>query len=316
MHKIVFMGTPDFAVPSMQHLLDAGHDISLLICQPDRKKGRGQKYKFPPTKQFALENNIDVIQPEKLRNPDIKQTLLSLQPDFFVVIAYGRILPKELLEIPTKGCINVHASLLPKWRGAAPIQFSLLHGDLQTGVCTMLMDEGMDTGDILLTRITDIQVDERFNQLSNRLSILGAELIVETINSFDQIIPKQQDHNDATYTRLLQKEDRIIDWSKDAATIFNQFRAMSPDPGAVTQFRNKRLIIKDMLLTEYDEQVDQYGPGSIVSIDNEKVKIVCGNGFVSILSCQPESKKEMAARDFVNGYQVKTGEILGEIRLP
>ena len=176
MPEIVFMGTPEFAVPAMKSLLDAGIKIPLLLCQPDKKKGRGQKLQFPPTKQFALENSIEVFQPDSIRTADVINKLTIHKPDFFVVIAYGKILPETVLHIPTKACINVHASILPRWRGAAPIQFALMNGDKKTGVCSMLMDKGMDTGDLLLSRETEIGEDEKVDQLSERLSLLGAGL--------------------------------------------------------------------------------------------------------------------------------------------
>ncbi len=312
MPEIVFMGTPDFAVPAMKSLLGAGHTISLLVCQPDRKKGRGQKFQFPPTKEFALENNIDVFQPDSIKSQDSLEKLASCNPDFFVVIAYGKILPESVLEIPKKGCINVHASLLPKWRGAAPIQFALLNGDERTGVCTMLMDRGMDTGDILQKREIEIEAGECVDTLTERLSYLGAELITETIDRFDNLTSEKQDHDQATYTRLLRKEDRDINWNWDSKRIYGQFRAMTPSPGVVTSFRGKRLIIKSMVPIENSLELKDELPGKIVSVENDCLVVSCSNGLMSILSCQPESKKALLVKDFINGYQVKTEEILGE----
>lgn len=311
MPKIVFMGTPDFAVPPFKALIEAGFDIPLLVCQPDRKKGRGHKVQFPPTKEIALENEIAVFQPESVRNSEVIERLSELNPDFFVVIAYGKILPTDLLSVPAKACINVHASLLPKWRGAAPIQYSLLNGDAETGVCTMLMDEGMDTGDLLLTKKTTIDPTEKVDQLSQRLSEMGAELIVETIRNFDSITPQKQNHDEATYSKLIKKEDRFIDWTDGAEQIFGKFRALSPNPGVVTYFRGKRLTLKDLTLQQGDCDSNGATPGEIVSTDKQMLTISCGNGLVSILSCQPESKKALAAKDFINGYQVKVGDILG-----
>ncbi|MBU2647692.1 methionyl-tRNA formyltransferase [bacterium] len=309
MPDIVFMGTPEFAVPSMAYLLKAGIHISLLVCQPDRKKGRGQKVQFPPTKQFALDHHIEVFQPVSVRTPDVIQKLKEKQPAFCVVIAYGKILPKEILAVPEKGCLNVHASLLPQWRGAAPIQFALLNGDEQTGVCTMLIDEGMDSGDILLSRTTPIDADECADTLSERLSLMGAELIVETIQRFDGIQPLRQEHDQATYARLLKKEDRRICWDEIAPAVYNRFRALSPSPGVFTEFRGQRLMIKSMRLST--DQTLPEKPGTITAISPAGVTVACSKGAVSILTCQPENKKPVSAGDWINGYQVKNGELLG-----
>ncbi len=309
MPDIVFMGTPEFAVPSMAYLLKAGINISLLVCQPDKKKGRGHKVQFPPTKQFALDHQIEIFQPTSVRTPDVIAKLREHHPDFCVVIAYGKILPKEILDLPERGCLNVHGSLLPKWRGAAPIQFSLLNGDTETGVCTMLIDEGMDSGDLLLSRSTPIGPDECADTLTERLQMMGAELIVETIQQFDQIQPLKQDHEQATYARLLKKEDRRIRWDEDAAVVYNRFRALSPSPGVFTEFRGKRLLIRSMQRAEAVPQ--QVSAGTILDTGSSGVTVACGSGAVSILSCQPENKKPVAAGDWVNGHQVKTGEMLG-----
>ncbi len=308
MPDIVFMGTPEFAVPSLKALLEAGFNVPLLVCQPDRKKGRGHKVQFPPTKELALKHNIEVYQPESIRSSEATAKLSALNVDFFVVIAYGKILPLETLNIPGKACINTHGSLLPKWRGAAPIQFSLLDGDEETGVCTMMMDEGMDTGDILLTRKTGIDENEKVDALSDRLAGMGAELIVETINRFDELVPVKQDHEKATYTRLLKKEDRFIDWSQEARKVYCHFRAMSPAPGVVTFFREKRLLLKSI---EYkNESADiSSNPGEIVRIEKDRFSIACGSGIVDVISCQPENKKQLFAKDFINGFQLKTGEV-------
>jgi len=308
---IVFMGTPDFAVPSMAYLLKAGINISLLVCQPDRKKGRGHKLQFPPTKQFALDHQIEVFQPASVRTPEVIAKLREKRPDFCVVIAYGKILPQEILDLPKKGCLNVHGSLLPQWRGAAPIQFSLLNGDPETGVCTMLLDEGMDSGDILLTRSTPIAPDECLDSLSERLKLMGAELIVETIQTFDQIQPLKQDHEQATYTRLLKKEDRWIHWDDAAADVYNRYRALSPVPGVLTEFRGKRLLLKSIEIAVLADGTPAGIPGTIVAVDKTAVTVACGQGAISILACQPENKKPVSSADWVNGHQVKTGEILG-----
>lgn len=307
MSRIVFMGTPEFAVPALQSLIDQKYDIPLVLCQPDKKKGRGQKVQFPPVKQLALDNDIEVIQPVKLKDPELHEKLKSLNADFFVVIAYGRILPKAVLDIPVKGCINIHASLLPKWRGAAPIQFSLMAGDPTTGVTTMLMDEGLDTGDMLLKEEMKISLDENYFTLGEKLSSMGASLIVKTIENFDSITPQKQDESLVSHTRLLTKEDRIIDWNRPAEDLFNLFRGLSPKPGVVSFFRNKRLMLTDVRSTEAEGKVE---PGRIAEMNDQGFVVQCSKGGLQVLSCQPESKKNMLAVDFVNGYQVKVGDQL------
>jgi methionyl-tRNA formyltransferase len=305
------MGTPEFAVPSLNALIEAGFQLSLVVSQPDRKKDRGQKIQFPPTKVVALEHKIEVFQPESIRTPEAIGKLAASAADFFVVIAYGKILPESVLNVPEKACINVHASLLPLWRGAAPIQFSLLHGDEHTGVCTMLMDKEMDTGDLLLSRETAIEPDENCGQLSERLAKLGAALLVDTINRFDQLTPVKQDHKKATYTRLLKKEDRVIHWGEDSRKVFCQFRAMTPLPGVVTEFRGKRLLIKSMRQKDDGRLFSSQKPGEIIAVNDTTIDVACRSGVISVLSCQPESKKEVSVQEFVNGYQVKPGEIIG-----
>lgn len=313
MANIVFMGTPEFAVPAMKSLIDAGHTISLLVCQPDKRKGRGHKFQFPPTKQFALEQGIEVFQPAKIRTKATLEKLDSYQADFFVVIAYGRILTQAILDLPKKGCINVHASLLPEWRGAAPIQFSLLNGDKETGVCTMMITEELDSGDLLLTEKTEIGPDELVDELTCRLSEMGARLIAKTINEFDQIPHTPQDHEKATFARMIQKEDRQLNWNQSAKSVYCQYRALTPYPRVFTTFRGKRLMIRGMCRCEDFTTSLSGEPGTIMAIESEQIVVACADGFIGVTLCQPENKKAIPVRDFVNGYQVKVGEILGGV---
>jgi methionyl-tRNA formyltransferase len=305
--EIVYMGTPEFAVPAMEGLLQAGHRIRLLVCQPDRKKDRGQRLQAPPTKQFAMAHGIEVFQPSSIKTPDVIERLAAVRADFFIVIAYGRILPPTVLSLPVHGCINVHASLLPKWRGAAPIQFALLNGDGNTGVCTMLLDEGMDTGDILLSREIRIEPQECAGELSSRLARLGAELLVETLDRFDSIEPQPQDHAQATYTRLLDKADRLIDWELTATAIYGRYRALTPDPGVLTHFRGRRLALQRLQLLDREQSIGQQ-PGTILSLEDAVLRVVCGRGVIGIQSAQLENRKPADARDLVNGYRIKAGE--------
>jgi methionyl-tRNA formyltransferase len=306
------MGTPDFAVPALKALHEAGHDLPLLISQPDRKKGRGQKLQETPTKRYAKTIGCEIFQPDTLHDQKVVAKLADYKADFFVVVAYGKILPSLILNLPAKACLNLHASLLPKWRGAAPIQFAIWQGDRETGICTMLMDKGMDTGDLLLTTKTVIQPDEKADQLSNRLSQLGGQLIVRTITEFEQIIPQPQDHTQATYTRMIEKEDRLLNWEQSAEKVYAQFRALSPQPGVFTYFRGKRLLVKEISLAENRTGQNQKRAGSLLSIAPTGLEIACSSGVISLHSCQPENKKQSPAKDFANGYQVKIGDIFGQ----
>lgn len=313
MAKIVFLGTPVFSIPALQALIHAGHEISLVLCQPDKRRGRGHAMQFPPVKQAALDEGIEVFQPPSIRKEEVVQRLLQERADFFIVIAYGKILPLSVLEIPKKGCINIHASLLPQWRGAAPIQFSLWKGDKNTGVTSMLMDEGLDTGDILLKMETPLESHENLDQLSHRLSALSAECIIKTLQEFDHLTPIKQESSEVTHSRLITKEDLRIDWNQDAEAVIRQFLAFSPRPGVHTMFRKKRLKVIDLFPT-VNEKFDSSSslvPGNVVKLDGDKIWIQCKTGSIALLKCQPENKAPMKVSDFLNGYQVKEGETLG-----
>jgi methionyl-tRNA formyltransferase len=308
--EIVFMGTPEFAVPALAGLLQAGHHIRRLVCQPDRKKGRGQKLQAPSTKQFALAHGIEVYQPSSLKTPDVVEKLAADRADFFIVIAYGRILPPKVLALPAKGCINVHASLLPKWRGAAPIQFALLNGDDRTGVCTMLLDEGMDTGDLLLSAETAIEPQVCAGELTQRLARMGADLLIETLDRFDAIEPQPQDHAQATYTRLLDKADRLIDWQAPAAAVYGRYRALTPEPGVLTHFRGRQLVLRQLALLSRTGTSSQ-PPGTVLGFEDAMLRVACGQGEIGILSAQPQNRKPATAGDLVNGYRIAAGEVFG-----
>ena len=303
MAKIVFMGTPQFAVPCLEALVQQGHEVSLCLCQPDKKQGRGQKLSPPPVKAYALTQGIEVFQPTKMKNEETYDHLKRQQADFFVVVAYGRILPQTLLDLPRLACVNVHASLLPQYRGAAPIHFSLMNGDEKTGVTTMLMDAGMDTGDMLLQEETPLDPSEDINELSARLSAQGAKLLLETLDQFETITPLPQDPEQASYTRLLTKEDAKIDWNRSAQEIYDQQRALVK---CYTSFRGKRLLIPKMSWTE--ESFGPSLPGTIHLGVERECNISTGSGSLIAQEVQPESKKAMAASDWINGFQVKDGE--------
>ena len=301
------MGTPQFACPALEALLEAGHEVPLVLCQPDRKKGRGHKFQAPPVKELALSRQIEVYQPESLRTPEVVERLESYKSDFFVVVAYGKILPKSILDLPQKACINVHASLLPQLRGAAPIQFSLWLGHRETGVCTMKMDVGMDTGDLLLTETTPIDPNEDAGQLGQRLSLLGSRLLVRTLAEFDQLPPQAQDPSAATYARMITKEDRVLDWSLSAQDLHNRFRALSPEPGVLTWFQEKSLRLLGVQVAPGQGQ-----PGEVLSIAPQGVLVAAGSGALLLTQVMPESKGAMTAYAFAQGHQLQLGSRLGQ----
>ncbi len=306
--RIIFMGTPDFAVPCLSKLIKAGHNICAVFTQPDKPKGRGYKLTPPPVKKLALENGIEVYQPKTLRTEDSTQLVKDLKPDVIVVVAYGKILPKSILEIPTYGCINVHASLLPKYRGAAPIQWSVLNGDKLTGVTTMYMAEGLDTGDIILSQKTDIGSDETSGELHDRLSEMGADLIVETLKQVEngtvERIP--QDDEKSCYASMLSKDMSHINWNKTALEIHNLVRGLSPWPVANTKYNNKLLKVHRSRVTDgYSGE-----PGEIVEANGNFVVCCADNTAIELLEVQYEGKKRMSGKDFLLGHPVKGKTIL------
>ena len=307
--KIVFMGTPDFAVPCLEALLDAGHTVCGVYTQPDRPVGRKQILTPPPVKVLAQERGIPVFQPLTFKDEAAVEELRELAPELIVVVAYGRILPKAVLELPPYGCVNVHGSLLPKYRGAAPIQWAVLNGDKVTGVTAMYMAEGLDTGDMLLKKETEIGPDETSGELFDRLSILGAELIVDTVEGLRKgLLQRQaQDESLATHTSKIDKSLSPIDWNKTAQEIHNQVRGLSPWPVAQTVFRGKTLKIhktspaKDISGT----------PGELLQKDG-RIFAACGEGAVELKEVQYEGSKRMAAADFFRGHPAEPGERLGD----
>ena len=272
MKKIVFMGTPDIAVPSLKALVENGFDIPLVITQPDKPKGRGQAVQFPPVKEYALTAGLEVYQPEKIKNNiEVMEKLKCISPDFLAVTAYGKILPQVVLDIPKTAPVNVHFSLLPKYRGPAPVNWAIMNGEEETGVDTMLMDAGMDTGDILLTAKTPI-LKKNAEELAQELAVTGAELLIKTLNEFETITPVKQDNDKATKAPMMDKEMGIINWSQDAVQIERMVRAFTP------------------------------WPASCSILDNKKVKI---------FELQIEGKKRMDVKSFLVGYKLEKGTLLG-----
>ena len=319
--RLVFMGTPDFAVPSLRALVMAGHDVVGVFTQPDRPAGRGKNLKPSPVKVAAEELGLLVFQPEKIKTPEGIQQLRSLAPDGIIVVAYGQILSSEILQMPSKGCINVHASLLPSYRGAAPIHWAVMKGETRTGVTTMLMDEGLDTGDMLLKREVQISNVATTGEIHDKLAMLGGELLIETLKEVEMgslnPIPQMGESN---YAPLLKREHERLDWSHRAAELHDQIRGLNPWPGAFATFRGENLKIwrsapflqpVKNLETEAFSKVATVDPGQILQVLEDSLVVQTGDGVLRILEVQPAGKRSMSARDFFNGRHGQVGEKLG-----
>jgi methionyl-tRNA formyltransferase len=307
--KIVFMGTPQAAVPTLERILADGHNVVGVYTQPDRPSGRGNRVAFSPIKQVAVDRGIAVYQPLKVRTQESIDQFRSLAADLAVVVAYGRILPEAFLNAFPGGAVNVHFSLLPKYRGAAPVNWAIVNGESETGVTTMRMDAGLDTGDILLQRSTAIRDKETAVELTARLSILGADLLTETISGINKMEPRKQDDMLATFAPILKKEDGIVDWSLSAAAIANRVRGFQPFPTAFTYYQDMRLTIWAA------EQIDiatRGVAGQIVTAKGDDLIVSCGdNSALLIGDLQLEGRRRLATRDFLNGISIREGEILG-----
>ncbi len=306
--KVVFMGTPDFAVPTLDALVDAGHDIVCVVAQPDRPSGRGKKLQSPPTIERARALGIPTRQPKAVRSgPFVDWFTQEMEADIGVVVAYGRILIPALLRAPRLGCLNVHASLLPRFRGAAPIQWSLIEGDSETGVCIMQMDEGLDTGDVLLRRSTPIGPDETGPALWQRLSLIGAEAAVDALARLDSLEPVPQDHAQATFAPMLQKSDGLLDFGQSARAVHNRVRGVDPWPGGQCGFRGETLRVLQTRVCE-DDAADA-PPGTIVEA-GARLIVACGEGCLEVLNGQLPGKPRRTGRDLVNGARIAVGELL------
>ena len=305
--RIVFMGTPDFAVPCLQALIDDGHDICAVFTQPDKPKGRHGVLSAPPVKELALKYDIPVYQPDSLKNDEIKSFFASLGADLALVVAYGKILPEEFLNAPKYGCINMHASLLPKLRGAAPIQWSIINGEKRSGVTAMQMDKGLDTGDILLSESVEIRDDETAQELHDELSVLGAQVMRKTLLMLQrgELSPVRQDDSNSTYAPILTKELSAIDWQKSALQIHNQIRGLYPWPGASAVLNGKTLKIHSAKLLGKTEGE----PGEVV-FNDRRLCVACGDGnAVELLVIQAPGKKAMPVTDYLRGNPVVLGTI-------
>ena len=305
--KIVFMGTPDFASASLEKLIAAGHEILAVYTQPDRPSGRGKKLNYSAVKQVAMAHELPVYQPEKIRNEQSIEQLRAMQPDVIVVVAYGQILPQAILDIPPYGCLNVHGSLLPKYRGAAPIHWAILNGDEVTGVTVMQMDIGMDTGDVLSMATEAIRPEDTTESLYERLKILGADLLISTLQKIvnNELVPCPQQEELATYTKLITRDMEKIDWSNSAKDIHNKIRALK---GAYTlDAQGEVLKIWASNISEVNSE-KQLPVGTVLQINKEGFLVKAGSGALQVQEVQPANRKRIAAKDYANGYKLKTGE--------
>ena len=301
--RIVFMGTPDFSVNALENIVKAGHDVVGVITQPDKPKGRGEKMQYTPVKEKALELELDVYQPQRVKEPEFIDKLKEMNPDAIVVIAFGQILPKAILDMPKYGCINVHASLLPKYRGAAPIQWSVIDGEKETGVTTMYMNEGLDTGDIIDKVVVPIDEKETGGSLFDKLAIEGGKLILKTLIELENgtAVRTPQDDSKSNYAGMINKQLGKIDFNKSAKEIERLIRGLNPWPSAYTKMDGKTLKIWD---ADVDDSENDSAPGTITEVGKDFIRVATGKGSLKILELQLEGKKRMKTRDFLNGAKI------------
>ena len=306
--NIVFMGTPEFALPTLEKIYNSSHSILSVITQPDRPKGRGQKQVDSPIKKFALENNLPVLQPATVNTKEFIASLLENRPDYIIVVAFGQILSETLLKVPKQFCINLHSSLLPKYRGAAPINRAILNGETRSGVTTMIMDKGMDTGDILLVDETPIEQNDDAQCLHDKLSEQGGKLVLETLSRLQKndLLPTPQNSDLASYAPKLKKEESLIDWKIDAESIFNKIRGLSPWPGTHTLYNGKRLAILkgEIVLGESSDH-----PGHVERITDTGIEVGTGKNRLKITELKLEGKKAMTVKSFLSGYKITRYDI-------
>ena len=303
--RLVYLGTPAFAVPTLDRIVGAGHEVVSVVTQPDRPRGRGKHLAASPVKEAALRLGLPVFQPERIRRPEGVEHLRALAVDAMVIVGYGQIIPQSIIDLAPKGIINVHASLLPKYRGAAPIQWSIANGETRTGVTTMRIDAGLDTGEMLLKAETDIGTDENAIELGLRLATIGASLLVETLARLDTIVGEKQDSTLATYAPILKKEDGLIDWQRPAREIHNRVRGLQPWPGAYTTFRGQTLNVWKTRVAGASGS-----PGSVIA--TKPFMVACDEGSVELIEVQAQGRKRMSAADFANGQRLSENEILGD----
>jgi methionyl-tRNA formyltransferase len=314
MMDLIFMGTPDFAVPSLRTLIEAGYTIKAVFTQPDRPAGRKQTITPSPVKLLAAQCDIAIFQPEKIKNAAQEFEPLFREADAGIVAAYGRILPDWMLAAPRHGCINVHSSLLPSYRGAAPINWAIANGERETGVTIMQMDSGLDTGDILLQRSTEIGDEETAEELTPRLAEMGAVLLIETLGKLErgELTPVPQDDDKASLAPILKREDGLVDWEKTAQEVFNRWRGFKPFPGCFTLFGGQRLELVRVIVEATDHTSTEFQPGTVYQIAKDHFTVSCGRGtLLRVTEVQPAGKRQMKARDFLNGTSLGVGDRLG-----
>jgi len=308
--RVIFMGTPSLAAPILRAVQESDHEVIGVVTQPDRPRGRGRELGISPVKELAMRLRLPIMQPETTRDEVFIGEVRRMSPDLIVVAAYGRMLTRDLLDIPPRGCINVHASLLPKYRGAAPIQWAVVKGEKKTGITIIRMDEGMDTGDILLAQEVEIGDDDTAQSLHDTLAMVGANLIIKAIDGLSRgtLRPFPQDHREATYAPLLKKGDGLIDWSQDARNIFNRIRGFNPWPGGFTYLKGSRLKIfsAKIIPGEVGERV-----GKVVQSGPEGVKVTTGKDYLLVKEVQLEGRKRMSIREFLVGNEIPPGTQLG-----
>lgn len=311
--RIVFMGTPDFSVPALRALVEAGHQVTAVVTQPDKPKGRGKDVQMTPVKIQALEYGIPVYQPVKVKTPEFVEVLKKEAPDAIVVIAFGQILSKEILDLPKYGCVNIHASLLPKYRGAAPIQWAVIDGEKETGVTTMMMDVGLDTGDILETKVIPLDPKETSGSLFEKLSEAGGPLILSTLEKLEKgtITRTPQGESGTSYAKMLTKTLGDINWTMSATAIERLIRGLNPWPSAYTQWEGKTMKIWEAEVEDVVETIDTHEPGTITEVTKHGFKVQTGEGRLAIKSLQIPGKKRMEADAFLRGYHIEEGEKLG-----
>jgi methionyl-tRNA formyltransferase len=312
--NIVFFGTPRFAVPTLQHLIDSRHIVSGIFTQPDRPRGRGQKVTFAPVKALAIEHHIPVLQPDRLKPPEVADRLRAWNADVGVVAAYGRILPEHLLTIPRLGMINVHASLLPRYRGAAPVHRAVMNGDAETGVTIMRVVKELDAGAMFAKATRPIGPDDTSDVVEEALADAGAKLLLTVLDQMDAGTAREEPQNDsqATYAPRLTKEEGLVDWSQAAGTIHNRVRGLYPWPHAYTYINGKRLIVLRTRVAAAGREAPPCTPGTVVNVEPDAIRVATGEGDLAILEVQPEGRRAMRVHDFVLGHQVAPGDVFSQ----
>lgn len=311
--KIVFMGTPDFAAGALEALLEAGHEVTAVVTQPDKAKGRSKELQFPPVKEVAVKYNIPVLQPVRIKRPEEIEILKQYEADIYVVAAFGQILSQEILDMPKYGCLNIHASLLPKYRGASPIQHVIIEGEEETGITIMQMDAGIDTGDMLYKKSIAIEDDDTYETLHDKLMVLGGEAIVEALELLETgaLIPEKQDHSTSSHVKMIAKEMGNIDFAKTAWEIDRLVRGLNPWPSAFCFYKGKQLKIWKVKPQECNTKAE---PGTVLEVTRNDILVACGEGAIRIWELQLEGKKRMTTHDFLLGVKVQVGELLVSVR--